>query len=247
MNIGVARPSEEELNSVPHYFIASHSVTETVTAGTFEKYALDTVAELFKAHDTVVVTGGTGLYIKAFCEGLDQIPETDPAVRDEISRKLGEEGIAWLQEEVRKKDPRFFASGEIKNPRRLSRALEVIESTGKSILDFRSGEKAVRPFRIIKTGIDLPKNILHENINTRVDRMIDTGLVDEVQSLIAYRHLPALQTVGYTEIFAYLDGIYSLDKAIEKIKTNTRQYAKRQMTWFRKDAEITWNPDMEMV
>lgn len=240
LNIGVARPSEEELKEVPHHFIASHSITQNVNAVVFEQYALQKVNELFQKHDHVIMVGGTGLYIKAFCGGLDEIPSVDETIRKKIIANYEANGLSWLQNEVSSKDPRFYRLGEIQNPQRLMRALEVIESTGQSILDFRKNEKTKRDFRIIKIGVELPKEALHRNINARVDEMIEQGLNDEVRSLIPYRHLNALQTVGYSELFEYIDGKISFDKAIEKIKTNTRQYARRQLTWFSKDKEINW-------
>lgn len=240
LNIGVARPSDEELARVRHYFIASHSITDEVTAAGFEKFALDKTNELFKEHDTVIMTGGTGLYIKAFCEGLDDIPTIKEDVRRRITENYEDNGLEWLQQEIKQKDPEFFAVGEIKNPRRLMRALEVIESTGISILQFRKGNKVSRPFEIIKWGLSIPKEQLHHNIHTRVDNMISRGLVGEVSSLLPFRHLNALQTVGYTEIFEHLDGRLTLEEAVAAIKTNTRQYAKRQLTWFRKDKGIEW-------
>ena len=241
--IGVARPSEEELREVPHHFIASHSINDNINAVVFEQYALHKVNELFQKYDHVIMVGGTGLYIRAFCEGLDEIPSVDESIRKKITENYELHGLLWLQDEVKKKDPKFFGAGEIQNPRRMMRALEVIESTGKSILDFRKNEKTKRDFKIIKIGLELPKQELDSNINARVDKMIELGLIEEVRSLNEYRHLNALQTVGYSEVFRYIDGITSLDKAIEEIKTNTRQYAKRQLTWFRKDKEIHWaNP-----
>jgi tRNA dimethylallyltransferase len=240
LNIGVARPAPEELQAVKHYFIASHSVQEEVTAVTFEQYALQKVNELFQQHDIVVMTGGTGLYIKAFCEGMDAIPEVPPSIRNAIIAKYEQGGIQWLQEEIEKKDPAFYNEGEIQNPQRMMRALEVIEATGISILQFRKGEKKKRPFNIIKIGLELPKEELKERINTRVDKMIEAGLIDEVKKLLQYKHLNALQTVGYAEIIEYLEGKIELLQAIEEIKIHTRQYAKRQMTWFKKDKELKW-------
>lgn len=245
LNIGVARPSEEELQQVKHHFIASHpiaigSIREEVTAASFEEYALQKTHELFQQHDVVVMVGGTGLYIKAFCEGLDKIPAIDPAVREAITKQYEEKGLEWLQQQVNAKDPAFYASGEIQNPQRMMRALEVMESTGQSILSFRSGTKAKREFNIIRIGLELPKEELHRNIHARVDKMMEAGLLAEVKNLTAYKHLNALQTVGYAELFEYLDGKATLEEAVERIKTNTRQYAKRQLTWFRKDKEIKW-------
>ena len=238
--IGVARPSVQELQQVKHHFIATHSIQEEVTAATFEQYALQKVNELFQQHDVVVMVGGTGLYIKAFCEGLDAIPAIDPLIRERIINDYEEKGMEWLQQQVQEKDPAFYKAGEIKNPQRMMRALEVMVSTGQSILSFRKQEKATRDFDIIKIGLTLPKEELHRNINTRVDKMIEAGLVEEVRSLIPYHHLNALQTVGYAELFACLNGKCSLEKAIEQIEINTRQYAKRQKTWFKKDAGMKW-------
>jgi tRNA dimethylallyltransferase len=240
LNIGVARPSPEELQQVPHHFIASHSISEEVNAATFEQYALEKTNELFQKHDVVVMVGGTGLYIKAFCEGLDTIPAVDPAIRENISKEYEEKGLQWLQQQVQQKDPAFYASGEIQNPQRMMRALEVIASTGQSILSFRKNEKTERPFHIIKIGLELLKEELHRNIHTRVDIMMEAGLLEEVKQLSEYKNLNALQTVGYKELFDYPDGQLSLSEAIERIKINTRQYAKRQMTWFKKDAGIKW-------
>lgn len=240
LNIGVARPSAEELWEVKHYFIASHSIHETVTAAGFEQYALQKNQELFQQHDVVIMVGGTGLYIKAFCEGLDSIPEIDPAIRQSIITAYEEKGIGWLQEQLHAKDPAFAAAGEMQNPQRMMRALEVKESTGQSILSFRKGEKAQRDFKIIKIGLELPKEELQRNIHSRVDQMMQAGLLEEVKQLLPYKQLNALQTVGYAELFDYFDGKWTLEEAVERIKINTRQYAKRQLTWFRKDKEIQW-------
>lgn len=240
LNIGVARPSAEELAAVKHHFIASHSIQEEVTAATFEQYALQKTKELFAQHDVVVMVGGTGLYIKAFCEGLDKIPELKPEVRSQIVEKYEQHGLLWLQDEVRKKDPAFYAAGEIQNPQRMMRALEVMEATGQSILSFRKGERTKRDFNIIKIGLELPREELVRNINARVDAMMEAGLLDEVKGLSVCKNLNALQTVGYAELFDYLEKRITLPEAIERIKTATRQYAKRQMTWFRKDENINW-------
>jgi len=240
MAIGVARPSAAELEAVPHHFIASHSIQEEVTAATFESYALAKAKELFREKDIVIMVGGTGLYIRAFCEGMDLIPDIDPAIRQKVINEYEEKGISWLQSALKEKDPAFYTTGEIQNPQRSMRALEVVLSTGKSILEFRTGKKAVREFNIIKLGLDLPKETLHQQIHQRVDQMINAGLEQEVRSLLPYRQLNALQTVGYSEMFEYLDGNISLEQAVEAVKTHTRQYAKRQLTWFRRDAGIHW-------
>jgi tRNA dimethylallyltransferase len=240
LNIGVARPSADELASVKHHFIASHSIQQEVTAALFEEYALKKLSELFIKHEVVVMVGGTGLYIKAFCEGLDIIPPVDAAIREAIIKEYENGGIGWLQKEIAQKDPTFYASGEIQNPQRMMRALEVVESTGQSVLSFRKGVKAQRDFNIIKAGITVPKETLHRQIHTRVDAMMAACLLEEVKSLLPYRHLNALQTVGYAELFDYLDSKVSLQKAVEDIKAHTRQYAKRQLTWFKRDEDIKW-------
>lgn len=200
LNIGVARPSVQELAAINHYFIASHSILDEITAAGFEQYALQKATELFQQHDTVVMVGGTGLYIKAFCEGLDLIPAVDPAIREQIISNYNSNGLAWLQEQVQQKDPAFYASGEIQNPQRMMRALEVVESTGQSVLSFRKGEKAQRDFKIIKIGLELPKEELHRRIYTRIDQMMQAGQLEEVKKLVPYKHLNALQTVGYKEL-----------------------------------------------
>jgi tRNA dimethylallyltransferase len=240
MNIGVARPSPDELLQVKHHFIASHSIHEKVNAAAFEQYAIKKSNELFEKNDVVILTGGTGLYIKAFCEGMDEIPEVPEVVRNEIVEQYNKNGLLWLQEQVQNLDPFFFEVGETKNPQRLMRALEVFKATGKSILDFRKGEKIKRNFKIIKIALQLPKEGLHRNIETRVDKMIEMGLSEEVRSLIPYQHLNALQTVGYKELFDYFNGQIDLQRAINLIKTNTKQYAKRQLTWFKKDMDYQW-------
>ena len=240
LNIGVARPSVEELQQVPHHFINSHSIQEEVTAITFEQYALQKATALFKYHQVVVMVGGTGLYIKAFTDGLDLIPPINPAVRMEVIQSFEQHGVSWLQQQLQQKDPLYSEKGEMQNPQRMMRALEVVESTGQSVLSFRKGEKVKRDFSIIKIGVELPKEELHRNIHTRVDNMMKAGLQEEVKGLLSFRKLNALQTVGYAELFDWLDGNISLEKAIEQIKTATRQYAKRQMTWFKKDKELQW-------
>ncbi|MFN2458756.1 MAG: tRNA (adenosine(37)-N6)-dimethylallyltransferase MiaA [Chitinophagaceae bacterium] len=240
LNIGVARPSPEELEEVKHYFIASHTIHEKVNAATFEQYALEKVSAIFKTKDVAVMAGGTGLYIKAFCEGMDIIPDVPNQVRQKIIENYNQHGLQWLQQQVQQLDSGYFEKGEVHNPQRLMRALEVITATGKSILDYRKGSKAKRDFDIIKVALELPKEQLHKNVNGRVDKMLEQGLLKEARSLMSYQHLNALQTVGYKEMYDYLDDKCSLEDAVELIKKNTRQYAKRQITWFRKDMEYVW-------
>ena len=248
LNIGVAKPSAEELELVEHFFISSHSIHDNVNAAVFEQYALQKINEIFRNNDVAVLVGGTGLYVNAFCNGIDEVPVIDPAIRKEIQANYEWEGLEWLQKQVEKNDPVYFAKGEIKNPQRLMRALEVKLSTGRSIMVFQTQQKRKRDFNIIKLGLNLPKEQLYKNINSRVDAMIKAGLVDEVKKLEPYKKLNALQTVGYRELFGHLIGDLSLEDAVEIIKINTRQYAKRQMTWFNKDKEIKWcEPDLEKL
>jgi len=243
MNTGVAKPSDEELAEVHHWFINSHSVHEEVNAGVFEQYALDAAAKIFEDYSTAIMVGGTGLYLKAFCEGMDDVPAIDPAIRQKVIADYEEKGLNFLQKQIAEKDPEFWKVAEQQNPQRLMRALEVFLSTGKSVTTFRKGDKKERPFNIIKIGLELPRQQLNEQINNRVDKMIEEGLLGEVAELYNYRSLNALQTVGYRELFDYIENKYPLNEAVKKIKINTRQYAKRQMTWFKKDTAIKWyNP-----
>ena len=240
MNIGVARPSIEELKAAPHHFIASHSITENINASYFENWAMEKVQALFTAKDAVVMVGGTGLYIKAFCEGLDLIPAIEPSIRENIILQYEKLGMRWLQKEVSVKDPPYWEKGEQKNPQRLMRALEVILGTGSSILSFQNKKAIERPFKMVKIGLELDREELYQRINDRVLNMIELGLENEVKSLEAFAHLNALQTVGYSEWKDYFEQKISLEKVIENIQQNTRHYAKRQMTWFKRDPSITW-------
>lgn len=249
LNIGTAKPSAAELAEIRHYFINSHSIQETVNAAVFEKLALEYAAEIFQQAPVAIVCGGTGLYVKAFCEGLDQIPPIPAEVREQLRNAYAARGLAWLQEEVRRKDPDFYRQADIRNPHRLLRALEVWETTGRSILHFQQQLPHPRPFRILTIGIQLPRHILHQRIAARVEQMVAAGLFEEAAALWPFRFHPALQTVGYQEIFAWMDGKYSREEAIRQIIFHTRQYARRQLTWFRRDARIWWieNPDEDKV
>lgn len=240
LGIAVAKPTHEELQQVPHYFINSHSIFEELNAGIFEQYALDRVAAIFNNHETAVMVGGTGLYIKSFCEGMDEMPNIDPIIREKITMEYQEKGLQWLQQEVAALDPLFWEQAEQENPQRLMRALEMIRSTSISITSFRKKAKKERPFNIVKIGLELPRELLNQRINQRVDLMVENGLLEEAKNLLQYRNTNALQTVGYQELFDYFDGFRSREIAIELIKQHTRQYAKRQMTWFKKDPTIQW-------
>ena len=248
LNIGVAKPSVEELQQVKHHFVSSHSIKDEMNAAIYEQYALGKIAEIFKTHDVAIMVGGTGLYVKTFCNGIDEVPVIDEKIRAKINADFEWEGLEWLQKEVEKNDPLYYAQGEIKNPHRLLRALEVKLSTGKSIIEFRTQQKKHRDFNFIKVGLELPKEQLHKNINGRVDAMMKAGFLDEVKKLVPHKKLNALQTVGYRELFGHLIGDLVLEDAVEAIKINTRQYAKRQITWFKKDEEVMWcEPDFEQV
>lgn len=240
LGIAVAKPSAEQLSLIPHHFIDSHSIHDTVNAGVFEQYALQKATSLFQHQHNIVMVGGTGLYLKAFAEGIDEMPAIAPAIRGQIIADYEHQGLAWLQAQVQEKDPKFWRQSEQQNPQRLMRGLEFILSTGISILDFRKAEKKQRPFQIIKIGMELPREILNQRINQRVDQMITLGLIDEARELLPYQNNNALQTVGYQELFAHFNGQISEALAIEQIKQHTRQYAKRQMTWFKKETSITW-------
>lgn len=240
MNIGVARPSESELKAVQHHFIAHISVCQAYNAATYEKEALNTIEELFGRKDDVVLTGGSGLYVNALCNGIDDIPDGDKAIREELNRLFEEQGLEPLQRELQARDPEYWNIVDKQNHIRLIRALEVCRQTGKTFTSFRSQEKKKRDFDIIKIGIRRSREELLERIYRRVDCMIEQGLIEEVKGLYEYRNLQALNTVGYKELFDFLEGRASMQDAVERIKINTRRYAKRQMTWFCKDKEIQW-------
>jgi tRNA dimethylallyltransferase len=239
LNIGVARPSAEELALVPHHFIASHSIHEEVSAAVFEREAMSIASNIFKHKDVLVVAGGTGLYIKAFMQGLDPIPAIDLSLRVAIQDKYNSLGIEWLRSEIMQRDPLYASVESTENPQRMMRALEVITATGKSIIQYRQSLKKERPFDMIVVQLDLPREELYQRINMRVEKMFEQGLLKEAEQFYPYRHLNALQTVGYTELFDYMDGNISLEASIEKIKQHTRNFAKRQITWFRHQLHAT--------
>lgn len=241
MSIGTAVPSASQLAAVKHYFIQSHSVTENYTAGKYELEAISLIERLFaQGHDTLVMTGGSGFYIDAVCKGLDDFPPADPVLRADLMLRLRTEGVESLRLDLRRLDPESYASIDIANGQRVVRALEVCLMTGRKFSSFKTASVKKRSFSIIKLGLTRPRDILYDRINSRVLQMVDDGLVDEVRSLEKYRDLPALQTVGYREIFSFLDGEITLPVAIGLIQRNTRHYAKRQMTWWGRDKEIFW-------
>lgn len=240
MSIGTAKPTEEELAAIKHHFINSHSITESFSVGDFEKQCLQLLDELFKTHDKVIMAGGSGLFIQAVTKGFDDLPVADTAIREQLNIELAEKGIQFFQERLKNVDPDYYTQVDLNNPQRLIRALEVFETTGKPFSSYRKAITNKRPFGVIEIGLDLPREVLYNRINQRVDIMISEGLVEEVRSLLPYRHLNALNTVGYSELFGYFDGKTDLDTAIALIKQNTRRFAKRQLTWFRKNKEIKW-------
>ncbi|RKR82269.1 tRNA dimethylallyltransferase [Mucilaginibacter gracilis] len=240
MSIGTAKPTPDELSRAKHYFINSHSVTDSFNVGDFEKQTLALLDELFEERDVAILAGGSGLYIKAVCEGFDELPPVDTAMRERLNAEYSEDGIVPLAERLKAIDPVYYAQVDVNNPQRIIRALEVTESTGKPFSSYRTANTKQRPFNIIKIGLNLPRELLYQRINLRVDNMINEGLLAEVESLLPYRHLNALSTVGYKELFDYLDGKTDLTTAIGLIKQNTRHFAKRQLTWFNKDKAIRW-------
>jgi tRNA dimethylallyltransferase len=240
LEIGTAKPSPDQLKQVPHHFVNTKSIKEEYDAGQFGRDALNLLNQLFKEKDTVILCGGSGLYVKAVCEGFDDMPELPPGVREKIIEEYREKGLSWLQAKVEEVDPDYFAQVDVKNPQRLMRALELNYASGKSLKELRHKKKMNHPFSIVKVGLEIERETLYNRIDQRMDNMIASGLFDEAKQLYPQRELNALQTVGYQEICGYFDGLYDRAEAIRLLKRNSRHYAKRQMTWFKKDKEIKW-------
>lgn len=240
LNIGVARPSDAELAEVPHHFIACKSVEEYYSVSRYEEEALALLEKLFTRYDTVIMAGGSGLYVNAVCNGIDELPAPSPALRQELKDLLQEKGIGYLQERLKELDPVFYEKIDLQNSVRLRRALEVCLTTGKPYSSLRTNPRKQRPFIIERYVLDRPKEELYHRINLRVDLMMQSGLLDEAKALYPHRALNALQTVGYRELFDYFDGKISLEQAVTDIKTHTRRYAKRQLTWLRAQENVTW-------
>lgn len=240
MNIGTAVPSAEELALVPHHFIGHLSIHDPYDVSRFEREALQKLEDLFAKHKFVIMAGGSGLYINAVCQGFDELPDKDPDLRKELEDLLDKEGIRSLQEKLKQLDPEFYEKVDKNNPKRLLRAVEVCLITGKPYSQFRKGGVKSRPFRVLKIALNREREELFARIAARADQMMAAGLLEEVRSLMPYRHLNALNTVGYKELFDYLDGNRTLEQTITDIKTNTRRYAKRQLTWFKNDPEYLW-------
>ena len=246
LKIGTAAPAEEYLKRVKHYFVGTLKLTDYYSAAQYESDVISLLEELFKENDTILLTGGSMMYIDAICKGIDDIPTVDNDTRRMMMEKYEKEGLERLCAELKLLDPEYYSIVDLKNPKRVIHALEICYMTGKTYTSFRTGNKKQRPFDIIKIGLCREREELYERINRRVDMMINDGLVDEVKSVYQYRNLNSLNTVGYKEIIQYLDGNCTLDFAIEKIKQNSRIYSRKQMTWFRRDNEITWfHPDNE--
>lgn len=247
LEIGTAKPSMEELAQVKHHFINIKSITEEYNAALFGKEALDRLYELFETKGIAVMCGGSGLYVKAVLEGFDQIPTIEVGIRDKINQEFEEKGLAWLQGQVQEIDPDYFSVVDTKNPQRLIRALEVSYSSGKPFSSWRNKQITSLPFEVMKIGLELPREELYHRIDKRMDEMIEKGLFEEAEKFYPQRQLNSLQTVGYQEIFGFLDGFYDKGESIRLLKRNSRNYAKRQMTWFKKDKEISWYRPDEMI
>lgn len=240
MNIGTAKPSKEELAAAPHHFINSHSVKTLFSVGDFEVEALKLIDQLFLKKDLVIMVGGSGLYVDALCKGLDELPEIDLTIREQLNQQLANDGIESIKTQLQTLDPEYFSKVDQSNPQRMIRGLEVVLSSGQKLSSFLTAQKKERPFNIVKIGLNTERNLLYDRINHRVDLMMDAGLLEEVKNLQTYRKYNALNTVGYSELFDFIDGKTDLNSAVAMIKQNTRRFAKRQLTWFRRDENIAW-------
>lgn len=246
MSIGTAVPDQRTLETVPHHFIRSHSIHDYYNASKFEVEVLERLELLFQKKDVVLMTGGSMMYIDALCKGIDDLPEVDGELRRSLMERMETEGIESLRNELRYHDPAYYNEVDLRNPKRILHALEICLMTGKPYSAFRINEPKKRPFNIVKLGINRDREVLYNRINDRVDTMFMNGLEKEAVDLFPFRHLNSLNTVGYRELFDYFDGKIMLEEAREKIKANSRKYARKQLTWFRRDPEITWfTPDMK--
>ena len=247
--IGTAYPSDEQLQAVEHHFIAELELTEEFNCGEYEQRALERLETLFETYDTVVAVGGSGLYVRALCDGMDNLPQADAQLRESLMSRLLSDGVEPLAEQLKQLDPEYYEVVDRQNPARVMRALEVCITSGCKYSELRKGERKERDFKIVKVGVTMPREQLYDRVNRRVDLMIDAGLEAEARAVLPYRHCNSLKTVGYSEMFDYFDGEITLEQAVELIKRNTRHYAKRQLTWFRRDADVEWfNPtDKEQI
>lgn len=244
--IGTAKPNLDEMDGVVHHFIDFISIEEEFSSGKFELAALEVLSKILKKRDYALMTGGSGLYIQAVCAGMNDIPKVDARFREELYGELDQHGLALLAEELRVKDPEYYNQVDKSNPQRIIRALEICRGTGQPYSSFRHDKKSTRDFEVIKIGLERDRDELFARINLRMDQMIEAGLFEEANKYYQQRHLNALKTVGYKEIFEYLDGTYSKEEAVRLLKRNSRRYAKRQLTWFKKDQEFTWFHPEEM-
>ncbi len=244
MNIGTAKPTVDELSRIHHHFVNTRSIAENYDAGTYSREVHEVLDRLFLTKDVVILCGGSGLYIKAVLEGFDDMPDIPQDIREEITIRYKQGGLPWLQDIVRQEDPDYYEIVDRQNPQRLMRALEVIQHTGKPFSSYHQKQQRALPFDVVKIGLTLDRKILYERIDARMDKMIADGLFEEAESLFSKRHHPALQTVGYQEIFGFLEGNYDRKEAERLLKRNSRRYAKRQLTWFQRDKSIQWvSPD----
>ena len=244
LKIGTARPTEEQMQQIKHYFVGTLGLEDYYSASLFEQQVLELLSQLFQTHDYALMTGGSMMYIDAVCDGIDDIPTIDDETRALMKRRLDEEGLERLCEDLKKLDPEYYQMVDKQNPRRVVHALEICTMTGQTYTSFRRREKRERPFRIIKIGLNRPREELYARINQRVDEMMASGLLEEVKAMYPKRSLNALNTVGYKELFDYIDGRWPLEEAVERIKGNTRRYARKQLTWYKKDNQIRWfHPD----
>jgi len=240
LNIGTAKPSGEELKRITHHFIGNKSIQENYDAGQYGRDAIALIHLLFEKYDWLMMVGGSGLYIKAALEGFDEMPEVPESLRKKITEEYQTNGLTWLQQEVEQADPDYFAAVDQQNPQRLMRALELVRSSGKPVHSLRMNKKIELPFEVIKIGLNIPREQLYERIDSRMDKMIEAGLFSEAKEFYPHKELNALQTVGYREIFDHFDGLYDYEEAVRLLKRNSRRYAKRQLTWFLRDAEVNW-------
>ena len=244
LKIGTARPTEEQMQQVKHYFVGTLGLEDYYSASLFEQQVLELLGQLFQSHDYALMAGGSMMYIDAVCDGIDDIPTIDDETRALMKRRLAEEGLEQLCEDLKRMDPEYYEIVDKQNPRRVVHALEICTMTGQTYTSFRRREKRERPFRIIKIGLNRPREELYARINQRVDEMMANGLLEEVKTMYPKRSLNALNTVGYKELFDYLEGRWTLEEAVERIKGNTRRYARKQLTWYKKDQQISWfHPD----
>jgi tRNA dimethylallyltransferase len=240
LSIGTALPNAQQLHTVKHHLIHNHSIHAYYNAAHYEKEALGIIEKLFQRNDTVIMTGGSMLYIDVVCNGIDDLPDVEPEIRENLVKRFHNEGLDNLRLELKKIDPAYYKTADLKNPKRILHALEIFYTTGKPYSSLLTRKKVNRDFNIVKIGLNTDRQILHERINKRVDEMIENGLIEEARSVFSFRHLNSLNTVGYKELFLHFENKLTLNEAIELIKRNTRRYARKQITWFRKDKNITW-------